>query len=69
MKQYFKVFFTIENQPAYWIGQANSSEQAIQKADVLPSLVYDVWLLDDWMDECDSRRGAFPDLRIKNNNK
>lgn len=69
MKQYFKVFYTIENSPAYWIGQANSKEHAIQKADVLPSLVYDVWLLDDWMDECDSRRGAFPDLRIVNNNK
>ena len=58
MKQYYKVFYTIENSHAFWIGQANSKEHAIQKADVLPSLVYDVWLLDDWMDECDSRRGV-----------
>tara|TARA_R110000868_G_scaffold168322_3_gene403031 strand:+ start:686 stop:934 length:249 start_codon:yes stop_codon:yes gene_type:complete len=65
MKQYFKVFFyTEENKPDYWIGQANSVEDAIKKADVLPKLVYDVWLLDEWEDECDSRRGMHP-VKIK----
>lgn len=61
MKQYFKVFYTIENSPAFWIGQANSKEHAVQKADVLPDLVYDVWLLSEWQDECDSRRGVHSD--------
>ena len=56
---YYKVFYTLaDNTPSYWIGNARSKEHAIKKADVLPSLVYDVWLLDDWMDECDSRRGV-----------
>ena len=64
---YFKVFYTRDNQPAYWIGKASSKEDAIKKADVLPSLIYDVWLLDEWMDECDSRRGVYSDLLIKNN--
>ena len=64
---YFKVFYTRENQPAYWIGKALSKEDAIKKADVLPSLIYDVWLLDEWMNECDSRRGVYSDLLIKNN--
>jgi len=65
---YYKVFYTRNNQPAYWIGKANSKEDAIKKADVLPSLIYDVWLLDEWEDECDSRRGIFidKDLNIKN---
>lgn len=68
MKSYYKVFYTRQDQPAYWIGQANSKEDAIQKADVLPDLVYEVWLLDDWMDECDSRRGVYSDkdLNIRN---
>lgn len=47
MKSYYKVFYTIEKSPAFWIGQANSKEHAIQKADVLSDLVYDVWLMDD----------------------
>lgn len=63
---YYKVFYTRENQPAYWIGNANSKEDAIKKADILPSLVYDVWLLDEWQDECDSRRGIYSDLKINN---
>ena len=65
---YYKVFYTRENQPAYWIGNAHSKEDAIKKADILPSLVYDVWLLDEWEDECDSRRGIFidKDLNIRN---
>ena len=64
---YFKVFYTRDNQPAYWIGKALSKEDAIKKADVLPSLIYDVWLLNEWQDECDSRRGVYSDLLIKNN--
>jgi len=64
---YFKVFYTRDNQPAYWIGNASSKEDAIKKVDVLPSLIYDVWLLDEWQDECDSRRGVYSDLLIKNN--
>jgi len=64
---YYKVFYTRENQPAYWIGKANSKEDAMKKADVLPSLIYDVWLLDEWMDECDSRRGIISkNLTINN---
>ena len=58
---YYKVFYTRENQPAYWIGNANSKEDAIKKADILPSLVYD-----EWQDECDSRRGIYSDLKINN---
>jgi hypothetical protein len=31
-------------------------------------LIYDVWLLDEWEDECDSRRGIIidKDLKIRN---
>lgn len=64
---YYKVFYTRNNQPAYWVGKANSKEDAMLKADVLPSLIYDVWLLDEWMGECDSRRGIISkNLTIKN---
>jgi hypothetical protein len=31
-----------------------AKEDAVKKADILPDLVYDVWLLDEWEDECDS---------------
>jgi hypothetical protein len=68
MKTYYKVFYYRENQPAFWIGQANSKEDAVKKADIFPGLVYDVWLLDEWEDECDSRRGIFSKKFIKNKN-
>jgi hypothetical protein len=68
MKTYYKVFYTRENQPAYWIGSANSKEDAVKKADILPDLVYDVWLLDEWEDECDSRRGMFSKKFIRKSN-
>ena len=58
--KYFKVFYTrANNEPAYWIGQARSKEDAIKKADVLPKLVSEVWILDDWFDECDERKGNY----------
>lgn len=66
---YYKVFYTrANNEDAYWIGNAHSKEDAIKKADVLPKLVSEVWILDEWFDECDSRRGIFleKDLNIKN---
>ena len=63
---YFKVFYFRQNEPAYWIGKANSKEDAIKRADVSPSLVYDVWLLDDWMEFCEERRGIYSD-KIKEN--
>ena len=64
---YFKVFYyRSNNQPAYWIGKARSEEDAIKKADVLPKLIYDVWLLDDWEDECDSRKGNYLDTNDGN---
>jgi len=58
---YYKVFYFRQNEPAYWIGKANSKEDAIKRADVSPSLVYDVWLLDDWMEFQDDRRGYYKD--------
>ena len=58
--KYFKVFYTrANNEPAYWVGKARSNEDAIQRADIHPKLVYDVMLLDKWFDICDKRKGNF----------
>jgi hypothetical protein len=66
MKTYYKVFYYRENQPAFWIGQANSKEDAVKKTDILPDLVYDVWILKEWEDYCNSRKGIFLKKIIKN---
>ena len=41
----------------------------VKKADILPDLVYDVWLLDEWEDECDSRRGIYSKKFIRKSNE
>jgi hypothetical protein len=68
MRIYYKVFFYRENQPDFRIVEANSKEDAIKKADIFPDLVYDVWVLKDWEDECDSRRGIYSEKFIKKSN-
>ena len=56
---YYKVFCWNQGQPNYWIGKASSKEDAIKKADRHPSQIYDVWLLDDWIDYCEKRKGIY----------
>lgn len=56
---YYKVFCWNQGQPNYWIGKASSKEEAIKKADRHPSQIYDVWLLDDWIDYCEKRKGIY----------
>lgn len=56
---YYKVFCWNQGQPNYWIGKASSKEEAIKKADRHPSQIYDVWLLEDWIDYCEKRKGVY----------
>ena len=56
---YYKVFCWNQGQPNYWIGKASSKEDAIKKADRNLSQIYDVWLLDDWIEHCEKRKGAY----------
>jgi hypothetical protein len=57
--KYYKVFVWNHGQPNYWIGKANSIEDAIKKSDRNPDDIYDVWLLDDWIDESIKRKGMY----------
>jgi len=56
---YYKVFVWNHGQPNYWIGKANSKEDAIKKSDRNPDDIYDVWLLDDWIENCEKRLGMY----------
>jgi hypothetical protein len=56
---YYKVFVWNHGSPNYWIGEANSKEDAIKKSDRNPEDIYDVWLLDDWIDESIKRKGIY----------
>lgn len=45
--EYYKVLSWDNGSPNYWIGKAESKEDAIKRADRHPSLVYDVRTLDE----------------------
>jgi len=57
--KYYKVFLWNDGQPNYWIGKANSKEDAIKRSDRNPEDIYDVWLLDDWTENCVKRLGMY----------
>jgi hypothetical protein len=56
---YYKVFVWNHGSPNYWIGKANSKEDAIKRSDRNPDDIYDVWLLDDWIENCSKRLGIY----------
>lgn len=44
---YYKVLCFENGQPNFWIGRAESKQDAIKRADRHPDIVYDVRLLDE----------------------
>jgi len=57
--KYYKVFAYSNGNPSYWIGMAESNEDAIKKSKIDPILIMDVWVLDEWIEYCEKRRGTF----------
>lgn len=58
MKQY-KVFYMVDGSPGFYIIYAYSKMDAVKRSDLQPELIYDVWLLDEWIDFCEKRRGPY----------
>jgi len=56
---YFKVFAYSNGSPSYWIGKAENAEDAIKKSNLDPLIVMDVWILDEWIEFCNKRKGTY----------
>jgi hypothetical protein len=49
----------VDGSPGFYIIYAYSKMDAVKRSDLQPELIYDVWLLDEWIDFCEKRRGPY----------